>query len=890
MLRILGKIYKRNKETMITILAVLIIVALRAFIIYYYVDLKFLWGGDMVPMLNYGQFFQDIFKRAQPWRELGIIFIPQLTITMLNGLIDTIVSTLLQVNPLELNTSFFTNIFLSIFTIIVLWYIASSIIYTSHTHKLASFTILVMFFMFNPWATIDTFKSYFNLTSLTYAFNLALMAYYLRLAGYMKTRPIVTRYELLFIIAIVLTLGTISPSSAVRNFVYLVIMSITFSLYLLLFYRQIMYLKTLLFYSLIPVFIATIPLILYMLAGYYLLLANRVTSYWGGTAPPPETLRLPYGTIALSFIGMSSWIAHSEYMPYYELYERGIMVLLMYLWPIIGFGITLILLMTKLRSTPQAMLQFLYAILLSVATIAWSTGLNPPFSTLKEAIISRVPLLVKIVPIDWAFTTYVMPFYLLATSYTLGLFITLAFNIANKYRKIIMMLIITSIIFMVLYTALPIYTGDVFKQYFNQSISGFVIPKDYVYLKELNLKFYEHAVLLPGTTTYTSTKWGWQGSVAWYHRLNQGLLVYTLAPYSEYSIWQKIYTNLTRPCIHVVNGTSLIPYVNLNKISSIGGEILYKALENNDTLYFTVLLTKSAQTDIIIPLKNSIDISSYEFLEISVSIRANNSNMMFSPWIFINSGRYGGVHILPNMIPNITLVTAYAVGVPDKPWPASKYDPKNVTGFIVRIKVQRMPNTTVILSIHFKIAVGEGALCNQYLNQLNSMRIKYIVIDKSLSEYNLFYDKLIKLFSKYFTLVFNGSNLIMFETSIKSTPFYAIPDAHIEFFVLSPYKISAKLHSVNNTVMLVFPMLYEKGFPLPLKVESSADGFKLAGNYTSYGGLLSYTLKIPENDTNISIDIIYPTYYIILYILQVMLSLLPLILYIISALLYFKKV
>jgi len=70
---------------------------------------------------------------------------------------------------------------------------------------------------------------------------------------------------------------------------------------------------------------------------------RRVVLIWGSTTPPVNTLYPPYATVSNSFIGMNSWIAHSNYMPYHKIYEGGYVAASMFLWPLLTFSSLLLI-------------------------------------------------------------------------------------------------------------------------------------------------------------------------------------------------------------------------------------------------------------------------------------------------------------------------------------------------------------------------------------------------------------------------------------------------------------------------------------------------------------------------------------------------------------------
>jgi len=911
-LRILLKLLRKS---LIPILIAFTVTLARFLIIHHYVDWRFLWGGDQVPILNMDQFLKSVFTLQQPWRDVGVLFIPQLTLTILSYVFTKLVAVILSVNPLATNMpGWISESVLFLIGVAILWYVATSIDPLNNIHKVAIFAILITLFAFNPWSTIDTFKSYLGMTSIATALNYILIAFYLRLWKIMfrKQNVEVEKIELLFVVAATLALCTISPSGSIRVFAFSVVIWMIFAGLLMLAHHRgaALNARKTMFLSLIVPATSAIVVLLYLTAGYFEALKGRVVSIWGSTTPPVNVLYPSYATLSNSFIGMNSWVAHSGYMPYHEIYERGYVAASMFLWPLLTFSSLLVITITKdKRLSIASRYQIIFLTILGLVAITWGTALNPPLSIPKKLLVLKIPLIVKVMPWD-ASTSFLIPTYLILSSYVLGyimssifpsserlgLRISLKNGIGLLLRSLIPILILASL----LYSALPIFTGEVFEQYYNKNVRGFNIPNDYVILSKLSTKFYEHILLLPATHTYTSTSWGWQGSVAWYHRLNEALLTYSLVPYSEYTEWSKVYYNLAIPCLHAVGGFPLTQYVDLNHVNAWNGKILSTSMLSNGTLSIQAVIFNGNHTDIILPFNRPTDISRYKLLEIVLSVKSNVTNVTLSPWLFIYSGNYGGAHILePIQLPSGKVSKAYAVGVPDKPWPLSMYYPNNTTGLVLRLKVSSYNANTSAISIAANLTVivsNEYTFCNQYLDLLRIFNIRYIVVDRSLADYNTFYKIVEDALRKEFRLIYNGTTLSIYEISCSTALLHIIVEpnqTNISILRLTPSSIVAYLEIPNNSseVIVVTPVLFSDSLPNPFTVSAYAGKEKLEVDPIDYNGLYGYRIRLVSNAANKQITIYmgYSMKFLVLYLTFLTLSIAPLAMFVAVAILYLKS-
>jgi len=924
------RIKEQKNSYIIIILICLIITLIRLAIIHKYVDNKFLWGGDQVPILNFDQFIGSLFSLSLPWRNLGILFIPQLTLVMLSQSITKLVIIILHIPPLESNISgWVTNSVLFFLSQIILWYALSVFPFKNNVHKYSTFLILTLFFAFNPWSTIDTFKSYLGSTSLQSVLLFVLMLYYVGVPALtIMNRTYYITPPILFASAIALILATISPSSAVRILLLIGIFSIFSIMTIVIFHvtkikrlfrkRNLVRLIGVIFLPLITV---VISLLFFVIAGYIIPLKHRVIALWGSLHPPKNYLYPSWATIIESFIGMNTWIAHSAYMPYHGLYEKGFIAALMLTWPLVSLSGTLLLLLhvihRKIYISKNDMvlsIQLITLLLMMIIFLAWGTALHSPLDFVKNTIVSYIPIIVKAFP--WSYSILIKFNYIFLTSYILGFISTYIYkelkelnckNIFNiitskdlskwlrkKIKFIISISFVLVVIILTILTTLPIFNGEVFRQYYDPNIKGFIIPRNYEHIMDLNANFYEHAILLPWTPTYASTSWGWQGSISWYHYLNLAILTHTYFPYSQYTNWTRIYSKLSYPSFRLRKiDMNLINYANLTHMHIYNGIIIATKRTNNGYLHLLISLqNKDKHTDIIIPFNKILDIAKYPWLEIDLNI--SGSNISLQPWVFILSGEYGGAHVFPPVKPPADLSKIYAVGLPDKPWPASKYEPNHITGFIIRIIPMQKIKQNIVLNINIKIIIGDQvSICEEYLELLKELNIKYIILDQYLNTFNKYYKNLEKVLDENFRLIYEDNRIKIYEVYSKLSPLTVIEprNARVEYISLTPTYIKALIkykESVNKS-LLVIPILHITGILNPFQVNILTTNGKLVkSKFINYQGLLGIKIDL-HNASEIILNLQYKQEFLSLYIGWIIIDLAPILFGVLGVVFYLKN-
>lgn len=73
-----------RKEVVFIAIFALALTGTGLFVIHYYVDWKFLWGGDQVPILYLDGFLHALLDIKTLWQDLGVLFVPQLSIIFID--------------------------------------------------------------------------------------------------------------------------------------------------------------------------------------------------------------------------------------------------------------------------------------------------------------------------------------------------------------------------------------------------------------------------------------------------------------------------------------------------------------------------------------------------------------------------------------------------------------------------------------------------------------------------------------------------------------------------------------------------------------------------------------------------------------------------------------
>ena len=833
----------------------------RLLIIHHYVGWRFLWGGDQVPVLNKPALLRDVFTYALPWRDMGIIDVPQLSMVIINYAAEKLFEAITGQHPIPYDVpGWLANTLLYAIGLLIVWYVSSVYGFQGPRTRLAVFLAVALMVSYNPWSTIDTFKSYLGSTSLQAMLSLALFAYYIKLVHYAARGRAPPPWEAALASAAVAVAAS-SPSGSARAVAFTFLATLLAAPFMLAAGtpRRRGEGRRFFVYAAAPLVLAAAVFSLYTASGYLEALTARVHEQLG-SKPLQAVLHPRYAEPVYAFAAWTSWIAHSIYMPYHGLYEHGVLALLLYAWPLAAVAPALLLLATRREPSKARRLQLLLLLVYVVVFTAWSTAGNEPLSWIKTMLLSRLPLLLKVYPPGIG-SMYIKTSYILLIGYLVGYMV-------EKLRGLRGIAAASILLAVLLSTALPVFNGSVFGQYFNQEIKGFVVPKEYRLLENLDTMFYEHILLLPATGTYASTTWGWQGSVTWYHYLNPAVLVKSIAAYSQYTPWAKLYKNLTSPCI-TLDGSRPLPGLAEARPRVQSGEA--RVAVSNGTVTIWVDEAAEGRVVVVLAFPRPVNISGARYVAFNVCLRGGTGTAV-KPYIYLVSGRVAGVHVFPVLRPGRCVEKVYLVGEPDKPWPASMYNPRRINAVVVELTgVPRKPKgLELVLAIRVS---NSTVLCRRYLELLRLLNIKYVVVDKTLRGRQARH-LLENALRHSLKPLFNGTVLEVYATRVTTSPIQGL-GARVTTLSARPTRVEAAVDLLHGgSAELCAPLLNLPGAAKPLELArvEPAPGplHPLAGK--------SLICARPGGYSRLTVEATMPTVFMLVYTMQVLVGLLPLLL------------
>ena len=850
---------QRCRLYVVVVAAVALLAAARLLLIHHYVGWRFLWGGDQVPVLNKEALLRDVFTYALPWRDMGIIDVPQLGMVIVNYAAEKFFEAVTGQHPIPYNVpGWLANTLLYALGLLIVWYVSSVYGFRGPRVRLAVFLALALMVSYNPWSTIDTFKSYLGSTSFQAMLSLALFAYYISLVRYAAEGRPPPLWEAALAAAAVAVAAS-SPSGSARAVASTLLATLLASPFVLAARPPGRRggPRRLLLYVAAPLVLAAAVFSLYTASGYLEALTARVHEQLG-TRPLQAVLHPRYAEPVYALAAWTSWIAHSPYMPYHELYEHGVLALLLYAWPLAALTPALLLLAARREPSRARRLQLLLLLVYVAVFTAWSTAGNEPLSWLKTMLLTRAPLLLKVYPPGIG-SMYVKISYMFLIGYLVGRIVEELQGLRGPAAASLLLAALIS-------TALPIFNGSVFGQYFNQEIKGFMVPEEYRLLENLETRFYEHILLLPATDTYASTSWGWQGAVTWYHYLNPAILVKSIAAYSQYTPWATLYRNLTSPCI-TLDEPRPLPGLAEAKPVVQGGEATVTTSNNTVTIH--VHSAAGNKLAVVLALPAPVDISAASYIAFKACLRGG-ANAAVKPYIYLVSGRVAGVHILPELRPGECAEKVYRVGVPDKPWPASMYMPERVNAVIVELRGEPRQLKGLDLSLEVMVSNSTG-LCRSYLELLRLVNVKYVVVDKTLHGRGLS-QALLDALRHSLKQIFNGTVLEVYAVDAASSPIQGV-DARVEALLASPTRVEVTAEPLHGgAAELCAPLLNLPGAARPLELIRVKP---VPGLLQPMEGRPLICAR-PGAYARVTVQGYMPTAFRLVYVLQVLVGLLPL--------------
>ncbi len=269
-------------------------------------------------------------------------------------------------------------------------------------------------------------------------------------------------------------------------------------------------------------------------------------------------LRHRYTRIVYVLRLIDYWGFFMGYAPYASSYlSSPVISVCSMLLPIAVFVPTLLKDLKRFERTYGSVLSLTSLLLIS---IAWETEANPPFSWLYVCVARYVPL-IRAVLKQFVLTLLVMNcFYPVMAA--LGVV-----AISRIVKRLPWRLLVLSLLTVLLVIpAWPIINGSAFGQYFNESVKGIRIPKDYFVIKSYfdRYKGRFEAVIYPTMPLYIETSWYYQGTNRFYLKFFEPYRVIVPDTFGGYSLMvnstlRNLYRDLTDPTvIAFVNGSRVI--------------------------------------------------------------------------------------------------------------------------------------------------------------------------------------------------------------------------------------------------------------------------------------------------------------------------------------------
>jgi len=468
--------------------------------------------------------------------------------------------------------------------------------------------------------------------------------------------------------------------------------------------------------------------------AFYAAFAQKVTS----------VLNAPYASLVNTFRILGVWAFPTGYCPYHELYSHDPFVTITsFMWPVVALGLSILLAEKKRRPL------ILSLVLFSLLIISWDTADNPPVGPLNKFITSVLPLSLAFFPTYYLSGTFLPLIYVVLTTFAIVRVSEVSHNLGKREMVNIRGKIFKSafpllLIITLLIPSIPFFNGSALGQYFDPSIKGIWIPKDYLNARNIMLERPGRILVLPSLTTYIQTSWGYQGGSNFYNEIFAPIDVITpqnpVFKAGGYTLYnpstRTIYANLTKPPIRPGKLWDITGSANYKKILIWGGK--YEHFNDSIKLF----INGSDHVDVVIPFFSVIDISHYHFLILELfsdsSFYLKNLASSNDFWIGVGSAEgVIGWYILGSSsntysIDDKRIYVSMLIGFPDKPWPASYYNPSNVTGIVIRL-ITRNLREPVEVNLYFRsIKVALSDIDPFIMDIWEQLEIKYVLLDKSI--------------------------------------------------------------------------------------------------------------------------------------------------------------
>ena len=419
----------------------------------------------------------------------------------------------------------------------------------------------------------------------------------------------------------------------------------------------------------------------------------------------------------------SAWTRYTRFCPYCQKYIESPYMAIYLLF--LGSIIFIPLILKKMKDPV-----LVYAFTVILVIVAYNNGIGEKY--LPSLIYAILP------PSSNVVETMLRYAYIILFSFSIYAIIRCLSNIV-KQETIINTIFIIFIIVILLTGMRPALSGLTFSQYFNESIKGIHIPNEYIEIKQYLIKHMhsnDSVIVLPPTSTYIKTKWGYQGTQQWYKAFFYPIKVITLGQYGE--LLNEKYYNI------VTLRFNITPVLVINK--------------------FTVKQDKIKSDRIIKITFNSflnLDKDNYDIIRIYFSTFNCSKIAKNIVKLGLGDGAHIGWHL---MLKGSSYYYCYkpqhgyidiVLGEYNLLYPSNTYELSHIDSILIYIKDNNISNIKIE-----KIIIGEATK----LININN-HIRFIIFDKYIISGYIINDpgKLEKILEKTCKVIEKKKGLVLFE-------------------------------------------------------------------------------------------------------------------------------
>ncbi len=623
-----------------------------------------------------------------------------------------------------------------------------AVLFDEWREKVALYVIASILYAFNMFSVYNTFKSIVGLASINIAGLLLFLAQIIRFYRYMNSSYNFAKLDC-FLMGFGIAVSSAVPPNSFRillmeGLIVIALLSLT------LIKRTVKRAPALSVNNINKVItklalVASVAVLgmLYWEVPFFLSFKESIETalYAAETHGLTSFPHAPYASLINTFRIFGVWAFPTGYCPYHNLYfQDPLITITSFMWPVTALGLSTLLASRDQRS------KILSLVVLSLLVISWDTADNPPVGPMNKLIASLTPVLVAFFPTYFLSGTLLPILYITLSTYVIARVLELLSDFKKKvssHPRRIPTAAVTAILLMavLLIPDMPFFTGESLGQYFDPSIRGIWIPQDYFEARNILSNAKGKVLILPSLTTYVQTSWGYQGSSYFYYvffERNSPIVpqnpIFRTGGYTLYNPKaSSLYFSLTTPPLQANTSSIDVMGLDYDKITVWGAKYVQTA--GNLTIYNA----EAGHIDISIPTLHPYDATPYQFFVLKIRLYPAEPSLIDSGklWIGISSPGTIGWYILGStsntyFVNDSEVTISMRIGSPDKPWPASTYDPSNITGIILRIRTDGLPPRFQKLTLSISLGLAHPTINRSQLDLWTSYGIEYLLIDKSI--------------------------------------------------------------------------------------------------------------------------------------------------------------